>query len=681
MGKKIDKKEKIDTSHLSTKEAKNKADSQAEQIQNPIFERNLQALFQQDEILAARLFAMGAQDKYEVFIGKDPLDINIIDSKSFKYIYENPVKDTHDMLESLEKQYKRYPIMYFYGLGNGILYKALLCNETHKRIVVVEPELEIIYIVLNLIDLSNEFANERLTLFYSEFANYSQFYYLVAKSEFNMYAKLYDLHIHTTFYDFFADDYKRINQEFTKAISQMVVSNGNSIDDMLIGVKHHIENLPAMITGYSYVDLVKKRYKLMDTAIVVSTGPSLDKQLATLKKFAPYVTVISLDASYPILLKHGIKPDYVTSIERVVATSSFFKKRYRKFDKDIYFIVASLTHKQTIKNILPRRLTLTMRPQTSELVFNLKDYGYLGIGHSTANQAYQLAYALGHKNIVLIGQDLAFAPDGKSHATGHAFAQAEEHLYTKAYGGEGEVRTTYIWDKFKNQFEKDIEECGKEDIVTYNCTEGGARIEGAIEKPFLEVMSKLCKDKKIKDFPNINEVKEKRANKYLMQAYKTISQKIKTQEFVKSKVEEVFLKIAPQIDSIIKLRDEHKVSENLFSKLIKISNQIDKTKDIITKVKYQKYLENIISISIYYQELELAKIAVAPSDTTIEKVNKLIEWVEIHKYWLFSVAGGLNADIETTKKASRNLIKELKKRGLIEKSDFSKAKENFKFQI
>lgn len=64
----------------------------------------------------------------------------------------------------------------------------------------------------------------------------------------------------------------------------------------------------------------------MDTAVIVATGPSLDKQLDTLKKFAPYVTVISLDASLPILAKHGIKPDYVTSIERVIETSSFFKR-------------------------------------------------------------------------------------------------------------------------------------------------------------------------------------------------------------------------------------------------------------------------------------------------------------------------------------------------------------------
>lgn len=653
----------------------------AQDVVNPIFKKNLQALFQQDEILAARLFSMQEQEKYEVFVSsKDIIDINIIDKKTLKYIYDNPAKDIYDMLDTLEKEYKRYPIMYFYGLGNGVLYKALLYNQTHKKIVVVEPELEIIYIVLNMIDLSEELASERLLLFYSKFSTYTQFYYMISNEEFSVYAKIYDLHIHTTFYDQFAQDYQRVNKDFTRAISQVVVSQGNSIDDNLQGIEQNIKNLPDMITGYSYTNLIKKRYKLMDTAIIVSTGPSLDKQLATLKKFVPYATIISLDASYPILAKHGIVPDYVTSIERVEATSSFFKKRYGKFDKDIYFIVASLTHRKTIENIKPRRLVLTMRPQQSELIFKLDDYGYLGIGHSTANQAYQLAYVLGHKNIVLIGQDLAFAPDGSSHAKGHAFAQADEYLYVTAYGGEGEVRTTYVWDKFKNQFENDIEESSKDGVITYNCTEGGARIAGATEKPFLETMNELCKDKKIKNLPNINIVNEKMANKNLLRAYDFIYKKLQAQETVKSKIEQGFLSVVKDIDAMLKLRDEDKVNEKMFGKLVKISNKIDKVKNFVSSKRFQKYIENILTISVYFQELELAKISVAPSDTTMQKVNKLLEWIEMHKYWLFSAAGGINAEIETTKKASKNLVKELKKRGIMPTYSLPKLKDKFQFR-
>ncbi|MDL0089002.1 motility associated factor glycosyltransferase family protein [Campylobacter gastrosuis] len=635
-------------------------------IENPIFEKNLQALFQQDEILATRLFAMDSQDKYEIFVNKnDPIDINIINKQTLKYVYDHPAKDVEAMLEDIEKKYKRYPVLYFYGLGNAILYKGLLFNKTHEFIVVVEPEVEIIYAILNIVDLSAELASGRLILFYSKLAQYAHFYYIISKSEVNRYVKLYDLHIHTTFYDDFSDDYERVNKDFAKAISQMVANTGNSIDDMLIGIRQHIENLPDMITGYAYKDIVNKRHELMDTAIIVATGPSLDKQLPLLKKVAPYATIISVDASYPILAKHGIKPDYVTSIERVVATSSFFKKRYKGFDDDIFFIVASLTHQQTIKNIKPRKLALTIRPQASEILFGLGRFGYLGIGHSTANQAYQLAYVLGHKNIILIGQDLAFSPDGKSHATGHAFKQDDEEIYIKAYGGEGVVRTTYVWEKFKNQYERDISSNNNNDIKTYNCTEGGARIEGSIEEPFLAVTDRLLKDKKPKKLPQIKMVNQRDINIYLKRSFDVIERKLKIESFVKSKIEETFLAVVEDIDAIIKLRNENKITEKLFSKLLRLVNKIDKVKDIIAKKKFSSVLENIVSISVYYQELELAKISVAPSESKIEKVNKLVEWVEIHKYWLFSLAGGLNADIETTKKASKNLVKEMKKRGIL----------------
>ena len=48
---------------------------------------------------------------------------------------------------------------------------------------------------------------------------------------------------------------------------------------------------------------------------------------------------------------------------------------------------------------------------------------------------------------------------------------------------------------------------------------------------------------------------------------------------------------------------------------------------------------------------------------------------------MFSAAGGLNADIEVTKKASKPLVAELKKRKLITKNEIGNAKEDFKLSI
>ncbi|MGM9008744.1 6-hydroxymethylpterin diphosphokinase MptE-like protein, partial [Campylobacter jejuni] len=97
------------------------------------------------------------------------------------------------------------------------------------------------------------------------------------------------------------------------------------------GIEQFIYNLPQMIKNPSYKELINKRLKLSDTAIIVSTGPSLTKQLPLLKKYANKATIIAADSSYPILYKHNIKPDYVLSLERIPLTSEFFNNDFGEF--------------------------------------------------------------------------------------------------------------------------------------------------------------------------------------------------------------------------------------------------------------------------------------------------------------------------------------------------------------
>lgn len=88
---------------------------------------------------------------------------------------------------------------------------------------------------------------------------------------------------------------------------------------------------------------------------------------------------------------------------------------------------------------------LVHRPLLSAGSLKLDDFGYLGCGASVSNMIYELAAALRHKNIIFIGQDLAYAKDGSSHPKEHIYGNQGEKIrgevYTIAYGGEGKVRT------------------------------------------------------------------------------------------------------------------------------------------------------------------------------------------------------------------------------------------------
>ncbi|ECL0946981.1 DUF115 domain-containing protein, partial [Campylobacter jejuni] len=219
--------------------------------------------------------------------------------------------------------------------------------------------------------------------------------------------------------------------------------------------------LPQMITHPSYKELLSKRKGISDTAIIVSTGPSLTKQLPLLKKYANKATIFCADSSYPILAKHGIKPDYVCMLERTEITAEFFNHDFGEFDKDIIFICAGVVHPKAIEYLKDRNLVITQKVLAFPYYINLKDFSYAAVGFSVAHTLSYLATYLSHKNIIFIGQDLAYAENGNSHPddyqnSANYESQMYEHILTTAYGGNGKVETHSIWLLFKNWFENEM---------------------------------------------------------------------------------------------------------------------------------------------------------------------------------------------------------------------------------
>ena len=313
-----------------------------------IYEKNISALAKVDPSLTALLFSHATNEKFSVYQGKDLLDINIINNESHQYMYDNPLKDVEALAQEFETKYSRYPVLFFYGIGNGIFYKLLSGNPTHKHFIIIEPEVELIYIALNFIDIAEDIQNERIIIKLSSQMTFGEATKIVYKGDVKPYVKLYNLNVHSNFYETYQDDMNNINQLLIRSLKQMVLNHGNDTRDALIGIEQHIANLPKMIAGYKVQDLFKQR--VAKHAVVISTGPSLAKQLPLLKQYAPYLTLICIDASLPILQKYNIVPDIVVSMERVELTSKFFEDLSPEVREKTYFLVSSLTHAKSIKN-------------------------------------------------------------------------------------------------------------------------------------------------------------------------------------------------------------------------------------------------------------------------------------------------------------------------------------------
>ncbi|EAJ1123553.1 motility associated factor glycosyltransferase family protein, partial [Campylobacter coli] len=502
-----------------------------------LFLKNTQALFEVDQILAYKLRSL---EKIDFKILQNENGINFI--KDDIALYKNPNQELLESLTLFKSEYEKYPVLFFYGFGNGMFYKALCENKNHKHIIVFEDELEILALAFHLFDFSKELKNEKLILFYTPEVTTAQLTTLFIYENIQKSVKIFNLYIHNNFYEkFYTQKIKNLNYKLMETIKYVVLNKGNDPYDSIIGIKHTLNNIPKLLSHGIFQDFLKKRKRKVKNAIIVSTGPSLTKQLPLLKQYANKATIFCADSAYPILAKHNIKPDYVCMLERDDIVSKCFDNDFKEFDKGILFILASVVHKEVIEFLERnnREYMLVHRPLHFAVSLNLKEFGYIGVGASVANMAYELAASLRHENIIFIGQDLAYAKDGSSHPREHIYGNQGEKLrgeiYTLAYGGEKQVRTQLTWNLFRQAFEKDIFWAKEKlKINTYNCTEGGARIEGAIEKPFQEVCETLLKEnlKKPFDKPKILE-KNKIKNKFL-QTQKLLIKNVKqSEEFIK----------------------------------------------------------------------------------------------------------------------------------------------------
>ncbi|HEF8138622.1 TPA: motility associated factor glycosyltransferase family protein [Campylobacter jejuni] len=502
-----------------------------------LFFKNTQALFEVDQILAYKLRAL---EKNDFKILQNENGINFI--KDDIMLYKNPEQELLENLTLFQNKYKKYPVLFFYGFGNGMFYKTLCENKNHKHIIVFEDELEILALALHLFDFSKELKNEKLILFHTPNITTAQLTTLFMYEHIQKSVKIFNLFIHSDFYlKFYSHQIQELNKKLIENIRFIVLAKGNDPYDSIIGIKHMLNNLPKLLNHGVFQNFLKARKQKVKNAIIVSTGPSLTKQLPLLKKYANKATIFCADSAYPILAKHNIKPDYVCMLERDDIVSKCFDNDFKEFDQGILFIISSVVHQEVIdfleKN--SRKYILVHRPLHFAVSLNLKEFGYIGVGASVANMAYELAASLRHENIIFIGQDLAYAKDGSSHPREHIYGNQGEKLrgeiYTLAYGGEKQVRTQLTWNLFRQAFEKDIFWAKEKlKINTYNCTEGGARIEGAIEKPFQEVCETLLKEnlKKPFDKPKILE-KNKIKNKFL-QTQKLLIKNVKqSEEFIK----------------------------------------------------------------------------------------------------------------------------------------------------
>ncbi|EEP3535235.1 motility associated factor glycosyltransferase family protein, partial [Campylobacter jejuni] len=423
-------------------------------------------------------------------------NLNIYDKTHNVFMYENLEEEINFFYQGILEKTPRYPFVCIYGIGNALLIKNLA--KHYKHLFVFESEIELFILALSTIDLSEELCSGKIYLVDIEEERVDiQLLILFDMKDISEYLSLYEMFVNNVYYKkFYEDIWHKADELCEKNIKVVIRNLGSNSDLSFECYSHLLQNIPSMLESIPFQRILSERKNKFENAIVVSAGPSLAKQLPLLKACQDKAVIFCADGALSMLEKEGIVPDYVTNLDFTDLAMKFFQNKENKTSLNILSCATypNLVHFLDNKSVILRDDPLCQR-------FNLNDFGYIDTGTHVSHFSYTLALALGFKNIIMIGQDLAFDKEGNSHSKGFDFGEkfsGEENidkLKVPAYAGKGEVLTHITWNDYRIKLEY-LFACNDQKAKFYNATEGGARINFTEELSFKECCEKfLTKEK------------------------------------------------------------------------------------------------------------------------------------------------------------------------------------------
>ncbi|EAH7663981.1 6-hydroxymethylpterin diphosphokinase MptE-like protein [Campylobacter coli] len=425
-------------------------------------------------------------------------NLNIYDKTHNVFMYENLEEELNFFYQSILEKTPRYPFVCIYGIGNALLIKNLA--KHYKHLFVFESEIELFILALSTIDLSEELCSGKIYLVDIEEERVDiQLLILFDMKDMFEYLSLYEMFVNNSFYKQFCEKTWCETDEFCKKNIEIVIRDSGLNSNLSFqSYFHFLQNIPSMLESIPFQRILSQRKNKFDNAIVVSAGPSLAKQLPLLKACQDKAVIFCADGALSMLEKEGIVPDYVTNLDFTDLAMKFFQNKENKTSLNI---LSCATHPNVAHSLKAENCMIVLRNKALYQRFNFNDFGYIDTGTHVSHFSYTLALALGFKNIIMIGQDLAFDEEGNSHSKGFDFGEkfsGEENidkLKVPAYAGKGEVLTHITWNDYRIKLEY-LFACNEQKAKFYNATEGGARINFTEELSFKECCEKLLTKEK-----------------------------------------------------------------------------------------------------------------------------------------------------------------------------------------
>jgi hypothetical protein len=286
-------------------------------------------------------------------------------------------------------------------------------------------------------------------------------------------------------------------------------------------VEQGVANLPAIARWPSIAALGDRFAGL--PMVIAAPGPSLARNVEQLRGLAGRAIVTAFSHSLRPLVAAGVVPDLVVTVDPQDV-------RYHFAGCDLSrmcLVNAATVHPALFELPAQRFLTLSANSAIDDWIFDgCGEDAVVPGGGSVATSAFSLAVKWGCDPIIFVGLDLSFAggayyvatsSDGEARAevddrgvirvrgwsegframkaAGGPGAPAERAIELPGWSG-GTVPSSFMFSMFHRWFVTRLRELAAQGtaVTAYNCTEGGAFIEGMEHRPLAEVLAALDRE-------------------------------------------------------------------------------------------------------------------------------------------------------------------------------------------
>lgn len=441
-----------------------------------ILKKNLESLNEKENSEYAQLSLKASTIDLRVYESRDlNKTFAVVENNKEKLIHSKYYPEMEAKRWIDELNFKKNAIIIVFGLGYGYHVREILKKDIEfSKLIIIEPFIEIFKSAIENVDLSDIFKDDRVLMV---LGNES---YVFALGDNLSWMDIEDIAYFTlpTYIGIMQSDMKKMLSEIRRFVLNQVIQRNTIMHNSERWQRNIFKNYKYISKSWNSKSFFNKFIDI--PAFIVSAGPSLNKNVSLLKEVQGKGLIISVDTALKVLVKEGITPDFVVSLDGHI-------KNYEKF-KDINYDAYDLVYLPTVNNNIldahkGRKIIASAYEGVAAIIYKDMDIGFLQTGGSVANSALDFARRLGSKTIVFVGQDLAYTND-LTHATGSMYDDQKnkivisksDYFYVNDVDGN-RLPTTGGLLSFKNWFENYIK-MDNDDVIYIDATEGGAYIEG-----------------------------------------------------------------------------------------------------------------------------------------------------------------------------------------------------------